>query len=59
VRRFLGLIVLVLLFAAGGAAAILATSNDSDAVHLRQVVYDNVNQSVDALKQLVEDNTGS
>jgi len=48
---------LLLLFAAGAAAAIVATSNDSDAVHLRQVVYDNVNQSVDALKQLVQDNT--
>jgi serine/threonine-protein kinase len=57
VRRFFGVVFLLLLFAAGGAAAIIATSNDSDAVHLRQVVYDNVNQSVDALKQLVQDNT--
>jgi serine/threonine protein kinase len=56
-RRFLGSLLVVLLLAAGGAAAVVATSTSNKAVHLRRVVYDDVNQGVDALKQLVQDNT--
>jgi hypothetical protein len=42
---------------APGAAAVVATSNSGNAVQLRQVVYNDVNQTVDAMKQLVNDNT--
>jgi hypothetical protein len=47
----------LLLLAAGGAAAVVATSNSDQAIHLRRVVYDDVNQGVDAVKGLVDDNT--
>jgi eukaryotic-like serine/threonine-protein kinase len=56
-RRVLGVIFVLALLAAGGAAAVVATSNSDRAVELRRVVYDDVNQAVDALKQLVNDNT--
>jgi serine/threonine protein kinase len=56
-RRFLGSLLVLLLLAAGGAAAVVATSTSKKAVQLRRVVYDDVNQGVDALKQLVQDNT--
>jgi hypothetical protein len=45
------------LLAAGGAAAVVATSNSDQAVELRRVVYDDVQQGVDAVKDLVNDNT--
>jgi hypothetical protein len=51
------MLLVLLLLAAGAAAAIIATSSDRNAVHLRRVVYDDVNQSIDQLKQLIEDNT--
>jgi cytochrome c-type biogenesis protein CcmH/NrfF len=51
------MVLVLVLLAAGGAAAIVATSNSDRAVHLRRVVYDDVQQGVDALKQLVQDNT--
>jgi eukaryotic-like serine/threonine-protein kinase len=57
VRRTFALLLFLLLLAAAGAAAVIATSNSSNAVHLRRVVYDDVNQTVDAMKQLVNDNT--
>jgi eukaryotic-like serine/threonine-protein kinase len=56
-RRMLGSFMVLLLLAAGGAAAVVATSTSDKAVHLRRVVYDDVNQGIDSLKQLVEDNT--
>jgi serine/threonine-protein kinase len=56
-RRTFGVLLVLVLLAAGGAAAIVATSNSDRAVHLRRVVYDDVEQGVDALKQLVQDNT--
>jgi serine/threonine-protein kinase len=56
-KRFLGTLLVLLLLAAGGAAAVVATSNSDQAIRLRRVVYDDVNQGVDALKQLVNDNT--
>jgi serine/threonine protein kinase len=56
-RRFFGGLLVLLLLAAGGAAAVVATSNSDQAVQLRRVVYDDVNQGVDAIKQLVSDNT--
>jgi serine/threonine protein kinase len=56
-RRFFGVLLVLLLLAAGGAAAVVATSNSDQAVKLRRVVYDDVQQGVDQLKQLVSDNT--
>ena len=56
-RRLFGSFMVLLLLAAGGAAAVVATSTSDKAVHLRRVVYDDVNQAVDSLKQLVDDNT--
>jgi serine/threonine protein kinase len=56
-RRFLGSLLVLLLLAAGGAAAVVATSNSDQAVRLRRVVYNDVQQGVDAVKQLVNDNT--
>jgi serine/threonine protein kinase len=57
VRRFFGVLFVLLLLAAGGAAAVVATSSSDKAVKLRRVVYDDVQQSIDSLKQLVQDNT--
>jgi hypothetical protein len=45
------------LLGAGAIAAVVATSNSSDAVRLRRVVYDQVNEAVDQMQQLVDDNT--
>jgi eukaryotic-like serine/threonine-protein kinase len=56
-RRLFGSFMVLLLLAAGGAAAVIATSTSDKAVHLRRVVYDDVNQGVDALRGLVQDNT--
>jgi serine/threonine protein kinase len=56
-RRGIGIFLVLLLLAAGGAAAVIATSNSDRAVHLRRVVYDDVQQGIDAMKQLVDDNT--
>ena len=56
-KRFLGTLLVLLLLAAGGAAAVIATSNSNQAIKLRRVVYDDVNQGVGAVKQLVQDNT--
>ncbi|HEX7300564.1 MAG TPA: protein kinase [Solirubrobacteraceae bacterium] len=56
-RRVFGMLLVLLLLAAGGAAAVVATSSSDKAVKLRRVVYDDVQQSIDSLKQLVQDNT--
>jgi serine/threonine-protein kinase len=56
-KRFFGIVLVLLLLAAGGAAAVIATSKSDQAVKLRRVVYDDVEQGVDAVKQLVNDNT--
>jgi serine/threonine protein kinase len=55
-RTLLTLLVLVLL-AGGAIAAVVATSNQSDAVRLRNVVYDKVGDTVDQMQQMIEDNT--
>jgi len=47
----------LLVLAAGAITAVVLTSNNSDAVRMRDVVYDQVNQAVDQMQQLVEDNT--
>jgi hypothetical protein len=42
---------------AGIIIAVVSSSGGNDQVRLRQVTYPSVDQSVDAMKQLVEDNT--
>jgi serine/threonine protein kinase len=56
-RRALGLLLVLALLAGGAVAAVVATSNSSNAVRLRQVVYDQVNQAVDSMQQMIDDNT--
>jgi serine/threonine-protein kinase len=56
-RRTIGMLFVLLLLGAGAIAAVVATSNSSDAVRLRQVVYDNVDQVVESMQQLIDDNT--
>jgi serine/threonine protein kinase len=56
-RRLMTLVVILILVAAGAAAAIIGTSNDSNSVHLRQIVGDKAQQITDEIQQLVEDNT--
>ncbi|MEA2249093.1 MAG: eukaryotic-like serine/threonine-protein kinase [Solirubrobacteraceae bacterium] len=56
-RRTIGMLLVLLLLGAGAIAAVVATSNSSDAVRLRQVVYDNVDQVVESMQQLIDDNT--
>jgi hypothetical protein len=51
------LALILILLAAGTAAAIIGTSNDSNSVHLRQIVGDKAQQITDEIQQLVEDNT--
>jgi hypothetical protein len=53
----MAMLLTMVLLGAAAIAVIAATSNQSDTVRLRRVVYDNVQQSVDAMKQLVDDNT--
>jgi serine/threonine-protein kinase len=56
-RRALRTLLVLLLLGAGAATAFVATSADRNAVRVREVVYDDVNRSIDELKQLIEDNT--
>jgi serine/threonine protein kinase len=56
-RRTIGTLLVLALLAGGAIAAVVATSNQSDAVRLREVVYDQVGQAVDQMQQLIEDNT--
>ena len=53
--RILGVLVVIALFAA--AAVVAASSSSGGGVRLRNVVYNDVQQSVTALKGLVDDNT--
>jgi eukaryotic-like serine/threonine-protein kinase len=56
-RRTVLTLLLLLVLAGGAIAAVVATSNQSDAVRLRQVVYDQVGQAVDQMQQMIDDNT--
>ena len=55
--RFILTMLVIVLVLGGAVAAVVATSDSQQAVNLRRVVYDDVNKSVDALQQLVSDNT--
>jgi eukaryotic-like serine/threonine-protein kinase len=56
-RRLTALLLTIVLLGAAAIAVLVVTSNQSQGVRLRRVVYDNVQQSVDAMRQLVQDNT--
>jgi eukaryotic-like serine/threonine-protein kinase len=56
-RRTIVTLLLLCLLAGGAIAAVVATSNQSDAVRLRQVVQDRVGDAVDQMQQMIEDNT--
>jgi len=56
-RNLLALIVLLLLAAVVAGLVVLASSGGSSKVDLNQVVKHNVQDQIDALKQVVEDNT--
>jgi len=56
-KRVLGVLLIVALIGAGVAIAIITSMSDSQRVQLRNVVFDSVEQSVDAMRNLIEDNT--
>jgi serine/threonine-protein kinase len=56
-RNLLALIAILLLAAAVAAIVVLASSGGGGKVNLDQVVKQNVNDQIDALKQVVDDNT--
>ncbi|HEU4657200.1 MAG TPA: protein kinase [Capillimicrobium sp.] len=55
--RALAILLVLLLIAGGVGVAIVSSMSDSQRVHLRDVVHDSVGKSVDAMRQLIEDNT--
>ncbi len=54
--RLFALLLIVALVAAGVGIAIVTSMSDSQRVQLRKVVYDSVDRSVEAMKQLINDN---
>ena len=56
-RNLLALIAILLLAAAVAAIVVLASGNGGGKIDLDQVVKQNVNDQIDALKQVVDDNT--
>jgi serine/threonine-protein kinase len=56
-RRTLVTLLVLALLGAAAIAAVVSSSTSSDAVRLRRVVYDQVNQAVDQMQQLIDDNT--
>jgi serine/threonine-protein kinase len=55
--RILVTLFILAALAAGGATAVIIGSRDSNTVQLRQVVSNDVNQTISAILQLIEDNT--
>jgi serine/threonine-protein kinase len=56
-RRVLAVIVILLLAAVVAMVVVLATSSNSSKINLDQVVKQNVQDQIDALNQVVQDNT--
>jgi serine/threonine protein kinase len=56
-RNLLAIIAILLLAAAVAAIVVLASGNGGSKINLDQVVKHNVNDQIDALKQVVDDNT--
>jgi serine/threonine-protein kinase len=57
IRRFFAMVLILILVAAGATAAIVATSNDSGAVQLREYTGKKAQELIDEIQQLIEDNT--
>jgi serine/threonine-protein kinase len=55
-RFFLWVFLLLLVAGAAAVAVVIATSADQSAVELRQVVHDELSQTLEAVRQLIEDN---
>ena len=55
--QVLTLLLILVLIGAGVGIAVAASQGGNKQVQLNNVVYDNTDQSVDAMKQLVGDNT--
>jgi hypothetical protein len=55
-RNLLALIVLLLLAAVVAGVVVLATSDTGDRTNIEDIVRDDVNDQLDALRDLVEDN---
>jgi uncharacterized protein (UPF0333 family) len=56
-RRAFAILAILALVGAGITVAVVSSMTDNQRVHLRKVVYSDVNQAADALRQLVNDNT--
>jgi len=56
-RRAFAILLILALIGAGITVAVVSSMTDNQRVHLRKVVYSDVNQAADALRQLVNDNT--
>jgi hypothetical protein len=56
-RNLLALIAILLLAGVVAAIVVLASGNGGGKINLDQVVKQNVNDQIDALKQVVDDNT--
>ena len=56
-RRFVTMVVVLLLVAAGALAAILGTSSSDNAVQLRQYTGHKAQDLIDEIQQLIDDNT--
>jgi eukaryotic-like serine/threonine-protein kinase len=56
-RNMLAVIVVLLLAAVVALIVVLATSGGNDKIDLDQVVKENVNDQIDALRQVIDDNT--
>jgi serine/threonine-protein kinase len=54
--RLFAVLLIIALIAAGVGIAIVTSMSDSQRVQLRNVVYDSVDRSVDAMKNLISDN---
>jgi len=54
--RLFAVLLIVALIAAGVGIAIVTSMSDSQRVQLRDVVYDSVDRSVEAMKELISDN---
>lgn len=56
IGKVLAALLIIILIAAGVGIAIVSSMSDSQRVRLRSTVYDSVSQSVDSMKQLIDDN---
>jgi serine/threonine-protein kinase len=55
--KILAIVLIIVLIGAGVGIAIVSSMSDSQRIEMRNTVYDSVNQSVDAMKTLITDNS--